>query len=57
MKFYRIGEFAKMLGVSIKTLQNWDNTGKLKALRTPTNYRVYSDEQYAKYLESLRKGG
>lgn len=28
-----------MLGVSVKTLQRWDNKGILKAYRTPTNQR------------------
>ncbi|MGD1806778.1 MerR family DNA-binding transcriptional regulator, partial [Dapis sp. BLCC M126] len=27
-------EFAERLGVSVKTLQRWDNSGKLKAKRT-----------------------
>lgn len=28
MKVYKIHEMAEKLGVSIKTLQRWDNTGK-----------------------------
>jgi predicted site-specific integrase-resolvase len=38
----RVGEAASILGVSAKTLRNWDRTGKLKARRHPINrYRVY----------------
>jgi predicted site-specific integrase-resolvase len=37
-----VGEAAGILGVSTKTLRNWDRTGKLKARRHPINgYRVY----------------
>ncbi|MDB9382614.1 MerR family DNA-binding transcriptional regulator, partial [Nodularia spumigena CS-584] len=29
-------EFAEKIGVSVKTLQRWDNSGKLPAKRTPS---------------------
>ncbi len=41
---YKPHEFAKIVGVSVKTLQRWDNHGKLPAKRTPSNYRYYTDE-------------
>jgi excisionase family DNA binding protein len=44
MDTYSITEFAKRLGVTVKTLQRWDREGRLVALRTPTNRRVYTDE-------------
>ena len=50
MKVYRIHEMAEKLGVSIKTLQRWDNTGKLPARRTPSNQRYYTEEQYLEYM-------
>ena len=31
-------------------MQRWDNAGKLKAFRTPTNRRYYTYEQYQKYM-------
>lgn len=40
---YKPHEFAKIIGVSVKTLQRWDNSGKLPAKRTPSNYRYYDD--------------
>lgn len=45
MKKYKVGEFAKLLNVTVKTLQNWDKQGTLKAYRTPTNQRFYTEEQ------------
>lgn len=50
MKVYRIHEMAEKLGVSIKTLQRWDNTGKLPARRTPSNQRYYTEDQYLDYI-------
>ena len=41
---------AERLGVTVLTLQRWDNNGTLKAYRTPTNRRYYTEEQYLKYI-------
>ncbi|MFZ1043151.1 MAG: MerR family DNA-binding transcriptional regulator, partial [Anaerolineales bacterium] len=36
MSTYKAAEFAKLAGVSVKTLQRWDREGRLKASsRTP----------------------
>ena len=48
-KHYKPKEFAELLNVSVITLQRWDNNGKLKAFRTPTNRRYYTYEQYLEY--------
>ena len=45
-KNFKPQKFAEMLGVTVRTLQRWDNSGKLKAYRTPTNRRYYTYEQY-----------
>ena len=37
-------EFAEEIGVSVETLRRWDRTGKLKAKRTPSNHRYYTEE-------------
>lgn len=50
MTTYKVGEFAKKIGVSISTLQRWDRTNVLKSRRTPTNQRYYTDEDLNKVL-------
>lgn len=46
MKYYSIGEFAKLIGKTQQTLRNWDNSGKLKpAYITDGGHRMYSQEQ------------
>ena len=43
-------EFANRIGVSVKTIQRWDVSGKLIAHRTPTNRRFYTEDQYNKVM-------
>jgi DNA-binding transcriptional MerR regulator len=52
MMIYKPGEFAKLIGIHIKTLQKWDRDGKLKAYRTPTNRRFYTHSQYVEYVNN-----
>lgn len=54
MEIYKPSKFAEMVGVHIKTLQKWDREGKLKAYRTPTNRRFYTQEQYERYINSTK---
>ena len=49
-KIYKPQEFAKMLNITIRTLQRWDNEYKLVAYRTPTDRRYYTHTQYLKYI-------
>ncbi len=49
-KIIKPKQFGEMLGVSVKTLQRWDNKGILKAYRTPTNQRYYLYQQYLEYF-------
>lgn len=50
MNTYTVSEFAKMVGVSVSTLQRWDREGRLVADRTITNRRTYTDHHLAKAL-------
>ena len=47
---YNISQFAKKVGVTVKTLQRWDREGRLVARRTITNRRYYTDEDLAMVL-------
>lgn len=42
-------EAAKILNVSVKTLQRWDRENILNANRTPTNRRYYTEEQLTEF--------
>lgn len=50
MKIYKVSEMAKLLNVSIKTLQRWDKLGILIAKRTPTNRRFYTENQLQVFM-------
>ena len=49
-KNYKPKEFAELLNVSVRMPQRWDNIGKLKAFRAPTNRRFYTYEQYKEFM-------
>ena len=55
MKNYKPKEFAKLLNVSVKTLQRWDRDKTLIAKRTPTDRRFYTEEQLQEYLKNSDK--
>ena len=50
MTTYSTGEFARIIGVTPKTIQRWDESGKLVAKRTPTNRRYYTEEDVNTYF-------
>lgn len=53
-QFIKIKDAAKVLGVSVPTLRNWDASGKLSAHRHPfNNYRVYKTEDLYKIIELI----
>lgn len=53
-KILKPKEVAKLLNVSVNTLQRWDREKKLIAFRNPiSNRRYYTEEQIA---ELLNKG-
>ena len=54
MTVYKPHEFAKLLGVTVKTLQRWDNTGQLKAHRSPSNRKYYTDEHLMSIIHVFR---
>ncbi len=44
-KLLSIGEAAKELGVSDQTLRTWEKKGLIKAVRLPSGYRRYTEEE------------
>lgn len=50
MNTYRPHEFAKLIAKSTHTLQRWDREGILRAYRSPTNRRFYTQEQLSEIL-------
>src|SRR5437899_2895746 len=46
---YSPGQFGKLIGKSVNTLQKWDRKGILPAFRSPTNRCYYTHEQYLAY--------
>lgn len=54
-RFYKIGEFASLIGVSTSTLREWEKLGVLiPHHKTPSGYRIYSYEQYVEYFEGKK---
>ena len=47
---YTVGQMARHLRKSVKTVQKWDRQGTLKALRTPTGRRFYTHSQLLDYF-------
>jgi putative resolvase len=47
---YSVAQFAKQVGVSVKTLQRWDREGRLKAKRTLSGRRYYDEADLATAL-------
>ncbi|EFH84497.1 IS607 family transposase [Ktedonobacter racemifer] len=47
---YSVTQFAKQVGVSVKTLQRWDREGRLKAKRTLSGRRYYTEADLATAL-------
>lgn len=43
-----------MIGVTVRTLQQWDRDGKFTASRSPRNRRYYTDEQIRRYRNEVR---
>ncbi|MCD5422990.1 IS607 family transposase [Limosilactobacillus fermentum] len=50
MSILKPKDMSQKIGVSVRTLQKWDKAGILKAYRTPTNRRYYTEEQYLQYI-------
>jgi putative resolvase len=54
---YSVAQFAKQVGVSVKTLQRWDREGRLIAKRTVTGRRYYDEADLAIALNLPQRPG
>ena len=59
MKRYKIGEIAKLTGLTVRTLRYYEEEGLIKAQRTDHHQRYYSDEViiYIKRIMELKSLG
>ncbi|MDO9615554.1 MAG: MerR family DNA-binding transcriptional regulator, partial [Bacteroidota bacterium] len=54
-KYVKVGEAAKLLGVSSETLRRWDKSKKFESVRHPiNNYRVYTESNVLSLVEELQ---
>ena len=49
---YKVNEVAEILGVSTKTIRNYDDRGILKAERTVGNHRVIMRDELIRFLDT-----
>lgn len=55
-QYYKISEFARLIGVSSATLRSWDERGLLHPHHvSPSGYRYYSYRQLQDYLNGCYK--
>ena len=54
---YSVTQFAKHVGVSVKTLQRWDREGRLTAKRTVSGRRYYDEADLATALNLPQRRG
>lgn len=54
-RYYKISEFANLIGVSTNTLREWEKNGVLiPHHKTPSGYRIYAHSQYEEYFKGIR---
>jgi transcriptional regulator with XRE-family HTH domain len=56
-QYLKIGQVARLIGVSPSCLRNWENLGLFKAARTKGGYRLYTQDtiSHLKRIQHLRK--
>lgn len=60
MRYWKIGELAREVGVTVRTLHHYDEMGLVSpSARTPTGYRLYGEEELVRLQQvlSLRQLG
>lgn len=54
-KLYRVGEVAEIFRVDVRTVERWQDAGKLKGVRTPGGHRRFFESEIRKFLEGEPK--
>ena len=49
--FYKVHEVAEILGVTTKTIRNYDRDGKIKTCRTDGNHRIVMRDDLLEFLQ------
>jgi len=49
-QYLPIGKVAKMLGLSVQTIRRWERAGKIHAVRSPGNHRLFDVEEVRQLL-------
>ncbi|ATY86089.1 excisionase [Kyrpidia spormannii] len=59
MRYYSIGQVAKLLGVSVDRVRVWEKQGKIRCIRLPSGHRRYPEEEVRRILgqPSVTEGG
>lgn len=52
-KIYKVGEVASLLGITTRTLSNYERDGKIKMLRSDGGHRLVEREELIQYLGSM----
>lgn len=50
----RISKLAKDMGVTRQTLYNWEKSGKIIFIKSPSGYKFVSKEMYDSLLSNLK---
>jgi len=55
-EYLKIGDAAKLLGLTENTLRNWEKEGNFKTYRHPiNNYRLYDVEELKELLANIKR--
>ncbi|WP_293154191.1 helix-turn-helix domain-containing protein [Okeania sp. SIO2C9] len=52
VKFVKPREAAEILGVDVRTLVKWEQSGQINAIKTPSGQRRYDIESYIKSTDT-----
>jgi len=58
-QYFKIGEVARMVGMSATMLRSWERLGLIRPVRTDSSYRLYTGDdvarlKQARYLRKVR---